>query len=729
MIESNINKGKYPIRARSHLLRLLGDELIADDGLAIFELVKNGYDADATEVAITLNLSPSKQQSIIVKDNGSGMTIEDITGKWLELATNSKRTDKKYRSPKFLRRQLGEKGVGRIAALKLGRFIKLVTRSANKPEYQVSIDWDKLSGDTEYLEEMAVEVQENYPHMFFDGQKTGTRIEISGLRRTVWTRADLRKLYRLVSSLKSPFKTPDNFNIIFKAPQRESDLKGMLATDGFLENAIWVFDFEIDEDAQYKWTYTFRPPHWKGVEDRTIMKPADSLLLEEVDDQVIEEQPKGKKKLSSKVESALALNLEHIRGIGPISGSIYAFNRRSEVLKATGSLSQMKMWLDDQTGVRVYRDGVRVFTYGEPGDDWLGLNARRINRPSGKLGTNSVVAAVHLKLDQSDALREKTNREGFDHNEAFSQFQRIISSVFEHFQQLHSTDREALDNVLKGTDGQSKGLKFVDAIENLKAGVKGNKIPKDYTGDLTAIEDEFTRMRDVMVSAGAAGLNLAVIFHEVEREVDALAAAIDDGLDESLLKQQIDHIYQLLHGFAPLLKKDKNKHIFASEFIRSTVKIRDARCKFHKVILSAPILVKEEPDFKILGASNLLTNCLGNIVDNALYWARVRREQAPNFQPAILVRTFWDSVSGAGMIAVIDNGPGFKEEMPPDRATQAFTTSRPGGMGIGLYFANLVMEQHGGELTIHSADELRDQIDFPLLYDGAAVVMRFKKEN
>src|SRR5438552_4277108 len=109
----------YKIRARTHILRLMGEELIGDDGLAVFELVKNGYDADASSVAVDLNVRPGPAQSITVFDTGTGMTIEDITGKWLELATDSKRKDIAVRTKKFRRRVLGEKGVGRIASFKL----------------------------------------------------------------------------------------------------------------------------------------------------------------------------------------------------------------------------------------------------------------------------------------------------------------------------------------------------------------------------------------------------------------------------------------------------------------------------------------------------------------------------------------------------------------------------------------------------------------------------------
>jgi DNA mismatch repair ATPase MutL len=67
----------------------LGEELIGDDRLAIFELVKNGYDADATTVTVAVNVNSGPVQSIVVQDSGTGMTLDDITGKWLELAISS----------------------------------------------------------------------------------------------------------------------------------------------------------------------------------------------------------------------------------------------------------------------------------------------------------------------------------------------------------------------------------------------------------------------------------------------------------------------------------------------------------------------------------------------------------------------------------------------------------------------------------------------------------------
>ena len=706
----------HPLRARSHLLQLLGEELIGDDRLAIFELVKNGYDADANEVEITVSLAARAQKSIVVQDAGTGMTLDDITGKWLELATDSRRRDRAVRTKRFRRLALGEKGVGRIASFKLGRYVTLTTRSAGHPEYEATIDWDKLLEQGPYLEDLHVRVRENEEPKFFSGRATGTRIAISGLRREQWTRGDLRKLYRLVTSLASPFKTPDQFVVKFNAPGREGDLKDLIAPNNFLELAVWKFAFSLDGQT-FSWNYTFNPPHWKSVKPRTDENKKDRLLLTPAVD------PDGIQRRPSAAPETLLMTGDELDGIGPIEGRIYAYYRRSEVLNATGSSTQVRSWLDDQTGVRVYRDGVRVFTYGERNDDWLGLNVRRINTPAGKLGTNSVVSAIHLELDESSGLREKTNREGFDQNGAYERLRRVILSVFEHLERLHADDRKMLDDVIKGTVDEQP-MRFTEAMDHLRTGLKSKKLDQSFAKDIDAIEREFVQLRDVMTNAGVAGLNLAVIFHEVEREVDSLATALDRGLDQERLREQIEHLHQLLQGFAPLLRKNTTRSIFASGVVRAALMTREPRYKHHKVTLSAPILQKEQPDFKIRGASNLIAGALGNLLDNAQFWARYRKERDERPAPAsVLVATDWDDKSNSGFIAVVDNGPGFS--IPLDRAAEAFHTTRPGGMGLGLYFAKHVMDQCGGELTIHSADELRDEIDIPKAFDGAAVVLRF----
>lgn len=430
-------------RVQSHVLKLLGDELIGHDRLAVFELVKNSYDADATIVDVTLNLE-IEQPTITVLDNGSGMTMQAIEHGWLEIGTDSKRLAHRIRSPLLRRMPLGEKGVGRLAVQKLGKEVRVLTRHKDEPEYQFIIDWDRLINSSKYLGDgLQVNIQINDDPKIFKDDQTGTQIKVRGLHNEEWSRREIRDLYRLVTSLSNPFEKVDSFQVNLVLPNREHEISDLPNVKEMLDTAVWVFDFNLNENGEFSWKYRFQPPRFKKLAPRSTEDSKDKLELLEQDDDDLAFFHNGKDK-------NIFLVPELLRGIGPIHGSFYGFYRRSELLKESGSPAQIKKWLDSQTGVRVYRDNVRVFNYGEPGDDWLGLNARRINRPTGKLGTQSVISHIEINLEKSPELKEKTNREGFDDNNAFRRLRWITLSIFDKFEREHSSDRELIDKALKG---------------------------------------------------------------------------------------------------------------------------------------------------------------------------------------------------------------------------------------------------------------------------------------
>jgi len=140
------------------MLLLLGDQLIRDAGLAVFELVKNAYDADASKCMVTmLDVEEPAKARVVIEDNGTGMDLRTVTGVWLEPGTEYRAEQRAEgrRSRNYKRLPLGEKGVGRFAAHKLGRDIKLITRAAGRPEVVVEINWD-LFKTTRYLSDVAV---------------------------------------------------------------------------------------------------------------------------------------------------------------------------------------------------------------------------------------------------------------------------------------------------------------------------------------------------------------------------------------------------------------------------------------------------------------------------------------------------------------------------------------------------------------------------------------------
>ena len=128
-------------RVKPRLLRLLGDQLIRDANVAVFELVKNAFDADAARCRVTLEHPgvPSLAR-IEIEDNGCGMDEETLRNVWMVIATDFRAAQRaaKQRTPRFKRFPLGEKGLGRLSVHKLGRFIRLITRAKGEDEFVLS---------------------------------------------------------------------------------------------------------------------------------------------------------------------------------------------------------------------------------------------------------------------------------------------------------------------------------------------------------------------------------------------------------------------------------------------------------------------------------------------------------------------------------------------------------------------------------------------------------------
>ena len=716
-------------KARAHILKLLGDQLIGNDRLAIFELVKNAYDANATEVNVLLDLDaiPAK---IRIKDNGFGMDFDTITNKWMELGTDSKRGKNRTRTPKpFERLPLGEKGVGRLAVHKLGTKMKLVTKASRNPEYSIDIDWPSLIENSKFIGDANVLVTTNTSSVEFK-EGTGTVLEVTGLHRTDWDRREVRALAKLINSLVSPFETVSDFKVILSVPGREPWLQDLPDVEDILNSAIWRFDFEItnaDGKSKLSWDYEFTPPvQFKSIRKNTLRKANDSLELLPspfyCDDDLNEIQK----------NDHLLLSPDMLSGIGPIKGKCYFYYLRKEVLGAGGNYQYIKKYLDDQTGIRVYRDGIRVFNYGEPGDDWLGLNPRRINKPTEILGTNSIIAGISINLEDSldpkgtEGLQEKTNREGFDENETYRRFKWIVSSAFEKFFILHRKDREQIDKYLgdiREVSKPSPDATFEKIIDEVNASIKKHGLEKEIGKKVEYIDSEYRRMREVALNTGK-GLNLAVIFHEVEREILALNRAIKKGESPDTLVRISEHLVSLLEGFQPLLRRNELKTFEISKVINNAISPLERRLKYHKIIHSAPVLTGEDRDFTITAPYGLVLASLQNLVENAMYWARLKTEkEKAGKAPAIGIFTLPDWFEEGPAIVVADNGKGFT--LTPEEAVKPFITERPGGAGLGLYFVNLVMENIGGRLLFMTPEEL----ELPAVYDGAAVVLLFKSRK
>lgn len=721
-----MSKERYPIKATSHIINLLGDELIGSDSLAIFELVKNAYDADATKVTITFNDLDTPNRNIVIEDNGYGMSSSIIQNVWLTIGTDYKKKQAKV-SKKYHRTSLGNKGIGRLAVHRLADEILLESQAdGDLFGSSLSINWKSLIQSEEFIEDLYVEVNEGVLNTFTEGH--GTRITLTGLKTKKWTKAILKELAQKIQNIKNPFFEMDSFEIVMLSNEAEKQrwLDETKNPIWILNNSLYSFKFCIkpsqNERAVFSWEYKFNPINFPSSSGLTIKQKNSAidnhlLLRPEVFENVKERQN----------EQHILLNSD-LNLLGPISGIFHVFNQNGKILDLSfgaGKRGAIKDYIKDNCGVKIFRDNIRVYNYGEPSDDWLDLELAKVQRAGDHFSKKVTIGAVFLELEKSaNGLKEKTNREGFTDNDSYRLLKSIVQEVFNVFEREAISDRDEIEAFTKDTSVIKK-IGLSETIKELDSQLAQRGLQQEFSPLLKKVEKDYNDMRDVMLNSGMSGLNLSLVFHEVEREVRYLNQSLNNGdINVSGIKDRVKSLILLMENFAPIVKQNKKLKITASQLIERVRQIHDTRFKYHNIIFSSPVLTKENTDFKIEGPGNLLLSSLSNIIDNAIYWVKVQSELTSDemYRKAIYVGSDIDSFEGPAII-IADTGTGFN--MEPGDMIQPFRTMRPEGMGLGLYYVNLVMETIGGKLLFPD----RDKYNVPEVYNGAFVVLVFPKTN
>lgn len=661
----------------------------------MFELVKNSYDADATHATVFLeDIADQERGTILVQDDGGGMNWETVTNVWLEPGTDyraAQRT-KGQRTPRFGRMPLGEKGVGRFAAHKLGTKVSLVTRARGSDEVVVSLDWDRLES-AKYLSDTRVSVSERAP-IVFTGRTTGTQIRIEGLRDR-WTRGLLRNTYRSAISITSPFKGPDDFETLFSARPDYGWLDDLIDPKHAIGFALFHATGTI-AGGSLTYDYVFNP-----LPGMTLVEPRD--------------EKQKTVPLSSPQNSAQAENhtLEGFR-IGDVGIELHIFDRDRQVMQFVGTDPRgLRELLDNNGGIRVYRDGVRVFDYGEPGNDWLDLSGQRVNVPAARISNNIVLGAVTLSLEKSQDLVEKTNREGFVENAAYSAFEAAVRSAVTHIVAERNNDKERMR---KAYGPKATRLPVLDAIDELRSTAEKLQVEEQLRPYIDRIEREFRGVQENLLTAATAGLGLTVVIHEVERGVSTLNRILGEGADLEEVTSLAVHLAELMDGLTYLTRKSGRSIEKGSVLARQAVFNMGYRLRTHEVKL-VNAFEQGAPDFSVKCSRRLVVSTLMNLIDNAIYWLEVKG----GTRKKILIAPSTDLDEGPALV-VADSGPGFVDA--PELLVQPFVSRKPDGMGLGLHLADRIMQVHGGRLAFPR----RADIGIAREFTGGIVALVFESQ-
>ncbi|MDB5526052.1 MAG: histidine kinase, gyrase and HSP90-like ATPase family protein [Rhizobium sp.] len=707
---------RQPFKPRARLLQLLGDQLIGSPRLAVFELVKNAYDADATNVRVTLSKLGTSAATIRVRDDGDGMSLDLIRNVWLVPGDDYREKQRLAltRTKKHGRLPLGEKGVGRFAVHKLGNEIALATRADGEAECFAKISWTELL-ENEFLEDANVVVREQ-ESKYFPPPVTGTIIQVKDLREKNWTRRDVRELYRQVTSITSPFdEASDSFNVVVDIPSRPEWLRGIPDAKTLLVMAPWYFEFSF-EGGTLTVKYRFSGIRDLKVDGREFERTEPLQIPGEIEPDDLDPASEPRKRRPGKVVA----DASTVEGIGAVKGRFYVFDRDREILSKLSESRLIERYLDQNGGVRVYRDGIRVYNYGEPGDDWLGLDLRRVNTPTKNISRNIVVGAIDLKLEESGQLKEKTNREGFVENDAYHRLQRIVLGALAIFETERRLDKQRLR---AATGKMPEGPRGMDGpVTELRRLARRNGVGDELEPAIRRIEAEYGSLRQSFLTAGLSQVGLALVFHEIERGVGVLTRAIQAGHELSALREQAGELQRVLETSTQLLRKGEQKANSLKRLVRMARDISSLRFQAHKVRLTCPAMEESAPDATPIFDFNLALGALTNLIDNAIHWLKVAKPLDSETQRKLYINVIPDYPDGPAII-IADNGTGFSDA--PEQLVQPFFSRRPEGMGLGLYYTNLVMQLNGGRLIFPSDIDADQPEDF----DGAIVGLVFRRES
>ncbi len=690
-------------KSRARLMPQIGDQLIKNESIALLELVKNSYDADAFNVWVEmLDVDKPKIGKISVKDNGDGMNLKIIEDSWMEIGTdNKKNLLEEYisgnRKSKLGRLPMGEKGIGRFGVHKLGNKITLITRMYGEKEIVVHIDWTMFE-QYDYLEQVPIKVIEREPE-FFVGEQKGTYIEITDLKNG-WSRGKLRDVYRSIQSLQSPFESIQSFSVEFKTNLTEW-LEGLLTVEKIKNDALFFADVEIEADEIVELNYNFRP--WQvlsKLEEKTIQRTHIEMCREE--------KEKNKKVLKK-------IDLSDY-SIGKVRMKLMIFDLDNTILSyGVSDKKGLREYLKNNGGIAVYRDNIRIYEYGDSGNDWLQLESKRINAPGSTLSSKITIGAIFLDRQDSSGLVEKTNREGFVENAAFEEFRHAIICAIEKIQTLRNIDKDLLKKYY-GPSGKAEPV--LASIEDLKIVVDKNindvKLRNIIHKSLKNIEIDYKNITDVYIRSASAGLSLSVVIHEIEKIIAELKSAIEEERFTEHVKNLILDLSRVTDGYAAVIKSKKQSMIEVSELIDDSLFNVKYRLKVHEVDVETKYQERKN-NIYIKCASNLVIGTIMNIVDNSIYWltyAKISRKK-------MFIDISWD-YEGFITIIIADNGYGFT--LPTEQIIKPFVTDRVGGMGLGLHLADEIMKSSSGKLIFPEDGDINIPEEFK---HGAVIGLSF----
>jgi signal transduction histidine kinase len=639
------------------------------------------------------------------------MSLKDLQEAFLVIGTPSRKreVESAVRSGSADVPYLGEKGVGRLSAMRLGTGLQVRTATRGDRRFNLlNVDWSAFEDLEKLVEQIHLEptVGGSKPDPSF----TGTTIRITNLQAT-WSARRIKDIATgELARLTDPFsKSKRRFRIVVIFNGDRIDIPRLDRAILEIAHATAIGQYQIVQ-GKPRLEVNFRcgdlgkgnPP-----EERRV-------LLEQVDLRSLTRDP------SAEIPSSALLS------VGPFSFELYWYNRR--ILRAVDSIGERKRVQELQktwSGIMLFRNGYRVYPYGNETEDWLSLDRKALGAGGYKLNKVQFIGRVSITRTGNPFLIDQTNREGLKDCPEKQVLVDLLGYV------IHDRLRNFLDEV--DAKHQTPEISFEETEKQVRSLEKranstirtlqkrhANEGPR--LQELLTVFDEmqeyFTKAkeraeqvedeRDRMIQLAGVGLMLEIVAHELARSTEHTMRILDEATPKQLpqevatlfgnLRDEMKTMNKRLRVLDPLsVSARQRKESF--DFVELVTEIFDGHARqFDRHHIKPSIrVVGNRKRVIVHGVRGMFVQILENLIQNSVYWIDLRREDEGDYEPKIEV-----SIDEAPhLMEFYDNGPGIQPSLREEVFKAFFSTKgKSRRQGLGLYIARDCATHHGGQLYL-----------------------------
>lgn len=481
------------------LIDRLGRELVGKAETAVSELVKNAYDADAKNVEVNFINSLWSGGTLEIDDDGLGMTYDQLKSGFMTISS----TDKIHNplSIRYRRSRAGKKGIGRFATQRLGKKLIIITQTLESDQaLKLTIDWDRYTVDQD------ISSINNQIEYLPKEKLEGTTLIIKELREG-WSDAAIKRIYRYVSDLFQPDYLSDNSQSLNIAKQNDESFRVNFSqiNDGV------NYEIASPQKMLFDKNIAVIEGFIDSVGDGFVGVKSERLALE---DYAI---PIEKSKDEIKFQT---INNIHFKAYYFIYNRVEYYTDISKL-----ELSNIQKLARESSGIRLYRNGFRVLPYGEPKDDWLGLDIR-YSGESGQtnipFNNNNLFGFVEIIDKEGFLFQETASREGLIENSAFEELVDFLQKslvtargrIAEKITLIRKEKPESKESFEEGSEDTTDKKTIEEEFEEVDKEVE-NDIAKEAIKSIKEKYYEVIEELSMLRILASLGLTIGEFTHEI----------------------------------------------------------------------------------------------------------------------------------------------------------------------------------------------------------------------